>query len=88
MRRTIINLKKVESTADLYNIIETKLRTPEYFGRNLDALHDILTDMSGTVEFRSFGKAKAALGEYGDSLEEMLRAASAESERIEIILKD
>ena len=88
MKRIIVNCKKVADSADLYNLLEKKLHTPEYFGRNLDALHDILTEMNITLEVRSFSKLREALGGYADSLEAMLRATNEECDRLNVIIKE
>ena len=88
MKRIIVNCKKVKDTADLYNLIEAKLHTPEYFGRNIDALHDILSEMQITLEVRSFAKLRESLGGYADSLEAMLNAANEEYDRLNVIIKE
>ena len=88
MKRVIVNCKRVKDSADLYNLFEKKLRAPEYFGRNLDALHDILTEMNITLELRSFGKLRETLGDYADSLESMLRATNEECDRLNVIIKE
>ena len=38
--------RKTKSIAKFYNKISKKLQFPEYFGHNLDALYDSLTDLS------------------------------------------
>ena len=88
MKRIIVNCKKVADSADLYNLLEKKLHTPEYFGRNLDALHDILSEMQITLEVRSFAKLRETLGDYADSLEAMLRATDEECDRMRVIIKE
>jgi len=43
--------KSIRSPEEFYGQIARKLRFPDYFGRNLDALWDILTtDVKGPVE--------------------------------------
>lgn len=88
MKRIIVNCKKVTSTAELYNLLEKKLKTPEYFGRNLDALHDVLTEMQITLEIRSFAKLRESLGDYADTLAAMLRATDEECDRFRAVIKD
>ncbi len=36
--------EQISSVRDFYKIIEEQLDAPDYFGENLDALYDILTD--------------------------------------------
>ena len=40
----IIDLEGVESEDDLHDRLEESLPLPDYYGRNLDALYDILTE--------------------------------------------
>ena len=43
--------KAIQSLDEFYSEIARKLRLPNYFGRNLDALWDVLTtDVKGPVE--------------------------------------
>ncbi|SEW06513.1 ribonuclease inhibitor [Ruminococcaceae bacterium KH2T8] len=46
MDTVIIDISELETPADLHEIIKLKLDLPEYYGRNLDALHDVLTSIS------------------------------------------
>ena len=46
MDTVIIDISELETPADLHEIIKLKLDLPEYYGRNLDALHDVLTSVS------------------------------------------
>ena len=40
----IIDLEGVESEDDLHDRLEESLPLPDYYGRNLDALYDVLTE--------------------------------------------
>ena len=55
-----------------YKHIARELRFPEYFGKNLDALYDLLTDLyvneDTIVILMNCRKMKKSLGEYGDKL--------------------
>ena len=42
----IIDGEHLYSTEDFYDVLSVTLSFPEYFGRNLDALYDMLTDLS------------------------------------------
>ena len=88
MKRIIVNCKNVCGKADLYDLLESKLCLPDYFGRNLDALHDILSEMNFTLELRSFAKLRESLGGYADSLEAMLKATDEECDGFRAVIKD
>jgi ribonuclease inhibitor len=51
IRRCTLNGRAIRSLDDLYDQLSARLSLPEYFGRNLDALWDILsTDIAGPFE--------------------------------------
>ena len=76
MRCVIIDCANIDTREALYDAIARHLKTPDYFGRNLDALHDVLDDMTAaeelTIEWRNFANLKIKLGGYADALTDML----------------
>ncbi len=88
MKRIIVNCGKVDSRKELYDLLEKKLKTPSYFGRNLDALHDVLSGMKITLEIRKMAVLRESLGEYAEKFEAMLRATDAESENFRLVIKE
>ncbi len=76
MRCVIIDCTDITNREELYSAIAKHLKTPAWFGRNLDALHDVLDDMTAaenvTIEWRNFAALRAALGGYADALADML----------------
>jgi len=46
MKQVIINGAAVTSMADIHRILAEELAFPEWYGKNLDALHDCLTEIS------------------------------------------
>jgi ribonuclease inhibitor len=64
----------------VYDSLEAQLGLPAHFGRNLDALWDVLTtDLPGPVEivWPEHAAARAALGADYDRLLGVLREAAA-----------
>ena len=45
MKQVIINGAAVTSMADIHRILAEELAFPEWYGGNLDALHDCLTEI-------------------------------------------
>ncbi len=51
LKRCILNGRTIKSIDDFYDQLADKLPVPEHFGRNLDALWDVLsTDIKGPFE--------------------------------------
>ena len=61
--------RKMTDKEALHTYLAEMLALPAYYGRNLDALHDSLTEM-GEVEIEVAHQEEmlAALGKYGESL--------------------
>lgn len=65
-----VDLSNIKTTEALHAELKDALELPEYYGGNLDALHDCLTDLAAsateadpvTVTFAGYKKAKRALG--------------------------
>lgn len=72
---------EILSRDDLHDALSRQLSLPEYYGRNLDALYDCLTDLSEPTELHLAHKAEltANLGIYADVFETVLRDACAEN---------
>ena len=49
MKYVFLDGAKIDSTADLHRIFAETLDFPAYYGKNLDALHDALTDIADPV---------------------------------------
>ena len=60
MKEIIINCEKLRSRKVLHDYLEQELSLPTYYGRNLDALYDILStsNKGGAVSFRFVNREK------------------------------
>ncbi len=87
-KRVKINCAPLKTKDDFYTALSTCLGTPEYFGKNLDALHDVLSGMKIVLEMRNFSALRCALGEYADTLETMLKATAEESDNFNVKIRD
>lgn len=59
-----IDCRLLTSRDALHQIFSEALSLPEYYGKNLDALHDCLTSISGTIHLKNWdqnGLEKAAI---------------------------
>jgi ribonuclease inhibitor len=58
-----VDLAGVRSAAKMHDALAAALPLPAHYGRNLDALHDVLTEFGGswTVVFRNAGAVARGL---------------------------
>lgn len=60
------------------------LYLPEWWGRNLDALHDCLTDLDRPVKLVLRDRAELESSPFGRNLLRVLRDSAAECPRLEL----
>ena len=63
MRCVIIDCTDIDTREALYDALSNHLKTPVWFGRNLDALHDCLTDVGAPTRLILTG-ASSPCGEH------------------------
>ena len=70
MELIIIDGRRMTSVEQTHEYLAKTLRLPPYYGRNLDALHDCLTDLSRDVWIVLINGdlMDEALGEYAEKL--------------------
>lgn len=76
----ILDFLMVEDKETLYDYLERVLRLPDWFGRNLDALYDVLEEF-GTdtvIVLENTDYLKDIMGEYGEKLLSVIKEASEE----------
>ena len=63
MKTIIIPGREIADRAALHRFLRDALELPAHYGRNLDALHDVLTEFGGswTVVFRNAGAVARGL---------------------------
>lgn len=74
---TELDFKEIQNTMQLHEYLKEKLGLPDYYGNNLDALYDCLTEKKEnyTVTVSHIDELKKKLGEYADALLHVLRDA-------------
>lgn len=86
MEEKIIDCTQIHTKEDLHRIFREVLCFPEYYGSNLDALHDCLTDISGKVRLLDWETAEVRLGSYGQKAKRVLAAAALENTNLDLYI--
>lgn len=88
--RVVLDLSAVESAEDLHREIARGLSFPAWYGGNLDALHDCLTDLSEPSELVLRGEAALSglLGRRADAFRRVLRDSAAENPLLTVRWED
>ncbi|PKN51311.1 MAG: barnase inhibitor [Deltaproteobacteria bacterium HGW-Deltaproteobacteria-13] len=87
IKRCTLNGKAIRSLDDLYDQLAVGLSLPKYFGRNLDALWDVLaTDVEGPFEivWNHADKSRKVLGDDFDQVLELFQELEKERDDFEL----
>lgn len=90
LRRCILNGKEIRSLDDLYDQLSIRLDLPEHFGRNLDALWDVLsTDVEGSfeIEWKFADHSKKSMGKDFDRAVKLLQQLEEERDDFKLKIK-
>ncbi|MDO4615751.1 MAG: barstar family protein [Lachnospiraceae bacterium] len=90
MKTIIIDGSCMESMSQIHDLFSETLDFPEWYGRNLDALHDCLTELNEplTIELKHAEQLKEQLHHRAERLIRMLQHASQENELLTLTLED
>ncbi len=82
----ILNGGELNSRYQLHEKIAEGLSFPEWYGRNLDALNDCLTDISEEtfIRIECFSALEEKLGRYAALLKKVLVSVAEENKNIHI----
>lgn len=84
MEKIILNGKRMTGPVQAHEYLAQKLSFPEYYGKNLDALWDMLTGMSGVeLVLKHSDSMLKQLQAYGAKLLQTLYEAAAENESLD-----
>ena len=78
--------RKMTDRSALHDYLREALELPDYYGRNLDALYDLLTEdgRPRKILLRGSAEVEAQLGGYGIAFLETLRQAAEENPALEV----
>ncbi len=82
--------RTVDSRETLHQKLSELLRLPAWYGRNLDALHDCLTELREPVTLRVIHarQLREALGGYASGLGHVLCDSAQENENLTIVWEE
>ena len=86
----ILNGKRMDTKEHAHEHLLRRLKLPQWYGRNLDALSDCLGDIGQptTILFRNTQPLCESLGEYGVRLIDVFTRAAQDNEQITLILRE
>ena len=83
----LCDFERLGTPEAVYDYLTRELAFPAYFGRNLDALHDCLTDITDEteIEIRNADELSESLGSYGAAAIHVIEDSAEENKHIEIL---
>jgi len=94
MKKVILDLSVPENKKELHEYIAGELSFPDYYGKNLDALYDMLTDISEPTAIGlfpptpDFNELDMDLMVYIDQLCDVFRDAEKSNPELAVIFGD
>ena len=90
MQQCEINGAEIHSRAGLHDVLSRTLQLPAWYGRNLDALHDCLTDIStDTILYITHPDAlRTGLDAYAEIFLQVLTDAAGENPHFHYEIKE
>lgn len=82
----VLDGREMTSRRAAHDYLHRTLELPDYYGRNLDALYDLLTERSAetTLLLKNVDEMKPLLGPYADALLSTLYHAALHNPSLEI----
>ena len=89
MKKITLDLAHMQSVPALHNYLRSVLALPVYYGANLDALYDCLTELDAATELVVPASIadEAHLGWYGEQLLQVLQDAAEENEALTVTIR-
>ena len=89
-KRLTLNAKKMTTREKAHAHIKVRLRLPDWYGNNLDALNDCLGEIGEPTRIvvRFAPALEETLGDYGARIIRVLEQAAQENNNLTIALKD
>ena len=87
--QVVIDGRKIKDKQTLHTYLKEQCKFPEYYGNNLDALYDVLTDRPEPLEIKLeyAQELKEILCGYGEAFIETLEDAAASCNNFTLEIK-
>ncbi len=85
MRKILLDLREKETPEEIQDYLAARLNFPEYYGKNLDALFDMLTEISEDTCLGIFGPDKGETPFSGSRLWQVFCDAEEENPHLCVI---
>lgn len=85
----IVDGRSISDKVTLHAYLKEQCKFPEYYGNNLDALYDVLTDREEPLEIHieNAEELKERLCGYGEAFLETLEDAASAGKNFSLIIK-
>ncbi len=84
MKMIVLDGAKMTDKNEAHQYLKTTLSLPDYYGKNLDALYDCLTEdfSERTIVWYNADKMVQSLGDYGKKLMDVVEDAAVDNEHL------
>ena len=86
MEERIIDCSIVRTKEDLHKLFRETLCFPDWYGSNLDALYDWLSEASGKVRLLDWETAEVSLGAYGTKAKKVIATAALRNTDLDLYI--
>lgn len=90
MRIITIDCARIPDKKTFHTVLEETLEFPSWYGKNLDALHDCLTEIftDTQLQFTNWSALEDALGHYAAAIQWAMTHAAQENPCIEVFFDE
>jgi len=88
--KLIIDGRNFDSRESLHEFISGELRFPDWYGNNLDALYDCLSDVFEETEIEIINREEfhSTFGKYARAFERVIQDVCSENENIKFTVSE
>ena len=86
MEEIIIDCSTILTKEDLHRMFREALSFPDWYGNNLDAIYDCLTDCTRKVRILNWEIAEGNLGNYGTKVKKVIAAAALHNTALDLYI--